>query len=331
MHLALKITGFLTGGLLVLLLLAEISDSLAPVFATERQRVAQLMVLAPTIEVINVGPSHNKAIDYGTLGVAGYHAWFNDSDLKETSYFLKNILPQLPKLRAVMICITPISLHIDNAFVLRRKRVRHMIYFATPGAKSWRPISGEWQEMITGKLANVVRDDHWRKVFNSRPGAPGRKRGVKNKVKLSRDGRSTERDERIYVPNQISKPRVRNQVLAVKSTLKKNPLIATDMAEQLDQTLALLKAQSIQVLLFTPPLTDHYYDSIKQSLPDVVEENRRILHRLAVKHGIRYLDFREHATFSQDYQLFHNSDHMNIYGAKTFSRVLADLTPEIFH
>ena len=110
----------------------------------------------------------------------------------------------------------------------------------------------------------------------------------------------------------------------------KNPRIAEDMAGLLDQMITLLEAKNVQVLLFTPPLTDHYYQSIKQSLPDVVEEHRRILQRLALKHDIRYVDLREHATFSKDYQLFYNSDHMNIHGAQAFSRVLADLAPEIF-
>lgn len=336
MNLPLKITGFLTGCVLVLLLLAALSDWRAPVFATDRQRVTQLMANASSIEAINVGPSHNRAIDYETLGVVGHHAWFAGSDMKETTYFLKNLLPQLPRLRVVMICIAPTSLHVDNGLVPNHKRNRHKIYFVTPGLQSWEPISGEWQELIIGKLANVVRDDHWREAFRKRSTGSGEEEDAENEGELYRHGRPTKNDAHRFIPSPTVESKARKYVTTkhvkpVVDTLRANPRIAVEMAERLDQALALLKAQGIEVLLFTPPYTDYYYDNLQQILPDVVAENRRIVNDLASKHHIRYLDFRDHPDFAQNYQMFFNIDHLNIFGAEAFSRVLAEVAPESFH
>ena len=318
-----------------MLMLATLSDWRAPVFAKTRQRIAQLMAQAPSIEAINVGPSHNRAIDYETLGVVGYHGWFGGSDMKETTYFLKNMLPQLPKLRLVMICIAPTSLHLDNGLVPNHQRNRHKIYFVTPGLQSWEPISGEWQELIIGKLANVVRDDHWRAVFRSSSTDSGEEEDAENEGEIYRHGRPKKNDDHRFIPGPDVEYKAREYVASkrvkpVIETLRGNPRIAADLTERLDRTLALLKAEGIEVLLFTPPYTDYYYNSLKQLLPDVVEENRRIVHDLAIKHKVRYIDFRENPDFAQNYQMFFNIDHLNIYGAEAFSHILTELAPEIF-
>src|SRR5687768_11733286 len=123
---------FVLGALLIGTGLFWTSETVAPTYPAIKQRMRLLAQKADSIDIINVGHSHNRAIDYRAMGVRGFHLWSGGSDLLESAYLLRVVAPMLPNLKAVLIPLLPLSFRLDNSLHDNRSGLRRQYYPTTP-------------------------------------------------------------------------------------------------------------------------------------------------------------------------------------------------------
>ena len=301
----------------VLVGLGILGETLAPVHPEITARRALIERSAADITALSLGSSHARAIDFPSMEIEGFHLSRSSGDIHEAAFLLEEMLPRLPALRCVLLPLSPFLLTLDNGAPTTRDRsaLRRELYVRTG---SLRYIDGDLRPFVAGKLAPVARPDHWRGVINRFRGFP--------------PGGTVEPDGAIPHPDQlrtISRDSLRvhgaaaarlHHELSMES-LSLRPDVRSRSIRALGTVIEQAGERGVHVFLYTPP----YHAAYLVALPDdAMRRERSLGSNLSRRYAhVSYVDYAAHPAFTNEDRYFHNSDHLNRYGATDFSRMLA--------
>ena len=310
--------GIVFVGIWVLLLasLVAASESVAPIYERMKTRRALLQKHANEIHTLSLGTSHAQAIDFRELGTNGFHFWQGGADLHEASFLAREVVPTLPALQCVFISMSPYALHGDNGVPTSENRVsiRRELYSAT-SSKNF--IEGDRNVFIAGKLAPLLRDDHWKNVVLALGGRRSERILENGAIERLNPGRtmSTDSLERDAVRT------ARRHEATIQEVFRAKPSAEYGGKRALDALFASSALKGLTIVLYTAPLHTSYI----RAIPAVrLQEPRAVGAELSRSfENVVYADFSDAALFSGRADLFRDSNHLNEAGARLFSRMLA--------
>lgn len=317
------VLGFLISGSILALILYLTSEHVAPVYPAEKNQTRKLLKRAKNIEVISVGNSHSRALDYQAMGLQGFYLWRNASDQFEVCHLLNAVIPLLPNLKVVFINITPVTFAQDNS--MGNAAIRERSYATVPTIRSLRLMHGDFKNLVRGKLSPIIRQDHWmgvakgliRKCF-PRESTP-EERELLALEKVDESGFIGTRFEKVMNPPDPAS----TQRHAEWFENRYNPAIQEESFQALAATVRLLRQKQIRVILYTPPYPDVTNQYFSRKISEGVRPIRQYMERLQKEYGVEYYDFSTDELFSHRYEYFFDESHLNVKGAAIFSKKLA--------
>ena len=308
---------FCAGGALVFAAAYAVSEAVDPVYPEMRARVALFRERAPAVEAVAVGNSHGAALDFAALGVQGMHFTMAGQDAFEGAYLARYAAAEAPRLRYVLFTASYGALRKDHALVgagdVRSRR--RQLYARTP---LQRPIEGDGDLWLAGKLSPVVRDDHWKGVA----GRPVRKRPPS---RLDAYGRligppylPVGRDS--LVRYGVGVAAMHRQLGA--ETMELAPDTPARVAARLHALAGELRARGVALVVYTPPYHETYLRALD---PAVDAEADAAMRRIAADNpNVLWLDYSADPRFAGRDDLFRNSDHLNPAGGRALSLLLRE-------
>jgi hypothetical protein len=314
---------FVLGALIVGAALQFTGDAIAPASRPKWTGMKFLPLYAAEIEVVNAGNSLNRAIDYHQMGLRGFHLWDGGADLLEASYVLRTITPTLPKLKAVLVPVNPLSFRTDNTLV-GRDAIRRQVYAAMPSLASWRPVRGDAGNLMRGKLSSIVREDHWREVFEAAGGSQSERTRRLPSFQVDETGYLLP-----YVRRSVGRDSQRIEELEgffreLEQSVRAHPSLPEHIYREFSAVIAGLRARGIRVILFSPPYLEVVNQLFARQATELTELKASV-GRLSREYGVEYLDYSTDADFVDRPGLFMSEDHLNKFGAELFSRKLNEL------
>lgn len=79
-------------------------------------------------------------------------------------------------------------------------------------------------------------------------------------------------------------------------------------------------------ILITTPFLSEYKNYASEKDPNLLRDFYGIISNVQQKTGVKYIDYSNDDRFTNKYNLFFNTDHLNRYGAKKFTKVLLEGT-----
>ena len=287
-----------------------VSEAVDPVYPRLTAALAQFRRDTPGVRVVTVGNSHAGAIDLAVLGREGTHLWNHGQDALEAVRLARHAADGAPRLRYVLLTASPGFEWANNAVVGSRDRtgLRRELYARLPGP----PIGGDFSLWVRGRLAPVVRPDHWRGVVRRavrgpRPAPPAAGTAPPGRLapdSLARTGASA------ALRHDATRAEMRELA----------PGTARRAASDLEDLAGFLAARGVTLLLYTPPYHESY---LRSGDPAVAEGSRALARALAGRHcNVVWLDFSDDPRFTGRVDLFLDGDHLNRDGALRFSALL---------
>ena len=86
------------------------------------------------------------------------------------------------------------------------------------------------------------------------------------------------------------------------------------------------KDKGAEPILVTTPYLSEYTEEIKNYAPDFYDEFYSVINLVTESSGVDFYDYAFDERFSNSYNLFFNSDHLNKEGARLFTNILMDET-----
>jgi hypothetical protein len=309
---------FLALWLVLLAAIAAVGEQVAPIYEPMKIRRALLRERASEIHALSIGSSHAQALDFSQLGVTGFHFWQDGGDLHESTFLAREVMPQLPALQCIFVSFSPYSIHGDNGAPTRvsRAQQRREIYARTMSREH---LEGDGRLFLTGKLAPLLRDDHWKPVVlwlaGRKQAEPMTKDGAPIRARFNQSMRedSLERAGTLAASQMES---IIVEVVRVRPSAKGAGLRAVE------DLLNLAAATGHYVVLYSTPL----HESFLRAIPALrLEEMRSAAQDLSMRHrNVVYVDYSNAEPFASRPDLFADSNHLNARGARVFSRMLAD-------
>jgi hypothetical protein len=314
---------FLALGLALAVGLHSLRVSLAPPYDLEVLRINRFEAAAEELRCLSVGNSHSMSIDMEALGVPGYHVWSLGGDVFEVEAQLAQLLPRLPVLETVLMPLSYGSFHRDNGACddPDRGMVRSLFYAKPP---SYGMLPGDFSNYFKGRMrAGLVHEDHGRGLFfglqrwwNDLPLYQPQYPDV-----LSTDGRIMDlsagpRSHEALVKGAAEIVLPRHHRLQ-ENMLGNNPDMAEDATACVERIIERLRAAELRIIFYTPP----YYPAYTEGFDSATRQSmERIVLGLQRDHGIEYHDFSRDEAFMEHPEWFANCDHLNVEGARRFSR-----------
>lgn len=292
------------------------TEAIAPVYPELKQRMKILEERKNEIEMITVGHSGNITIDFDVMGENGFHLWTESADLFETKYWAEFAVPRLPNLKVVFIASSYWQFRRDNTagaptvptyFPEKRRE----LYAVT---SSFRFLEGDLAGFVKGKMAPVIRVDHWKRVFETLFGKESKP------LPVAKDGAiDYGHPERVSEEYLIADSRrmVAHDMMLQTAMVADRPTLVQDAYATLESIIEFLDAQDVQVVLFTPPYYSKYTELSDKKTAD---EMRTLMAQLDEKHeNMVYYDFSTHPSFAPVSDYFFDSTHLSKTGARVFS------------
>jgi hypothetical protein len=314
--------GFVVGAVLVVAAAYGVSERLDPVYPELRARMAHFRQHAPAIDAVSVGNSHSRAIDFDALGVRGTHLWMGGQDVFEAAYLARYAADAAANIRYVLFPVSPGFQQVDHAVVrsVDERSRRRELYARTPLR---RPVAGDGSLWVSGRLAPVVREDHWK-------GVAARLRGPRPPIRLTPHGLRTERPRAPLTPDSMARygaGRGSAHRAAAEETVAVDPTTPRRVAAELDDLAGYLGARGVLLVLYTPPYHPGYLHEIPAAM---MAETRSTTKRIVDRHrNVIWMDFSVHPAFSGRDELFMNADHLNREGARLLSDRLRHCIEEL--
>lgn len=289
-----------------------LSDNTAPVFPEIRIRRELLQSRAEEIEALSFGTSHARALDFGVLGIDGMHFWNASADLHEAAFLIDELVPTVPGLRCVFVALSPYNLVLDNAVMARHYR-RRELYARTLSARF---ISGDLRQFVAGKMAPLVREDHWSGVLMALARA-------KPSAAVYADGALGPRFTSTMPLDTLVRhatERARRHEAQRRQVLNGHPGAAAAGEAALTNIIERSGMHDAAVVLYTPPYHESYVNALEDGALDGVRD--RALSLARKYDHVTYADHSRDPAFRDVPDYFYNSDHMNVQGAREFSRQL---------
>ncbi len=318
----LKSTLFLLGLVGFVQILAYVAEKNAPegtahFLKQDQLQMNQVLQQSANIEALVLGNSHAGAIDLEALGYEGYGFVRPSGDFFEHQALLKELIPQLPKTKVVLIPVSYFSFQENNALLDETKIRRAHMYTIL---SSWYFLAGDAKNFVIGKshpifpIMSVLREDNWKAIFYAFFDSS-------LAAKASNEQADYEQCKYLEFPDWVthSKFRVLSHATAVSETVVANPQISTEVSEVISQIIQYLQARHVRVIFFTPPHSKAYTEVYQATQPKTIALMKEQMHKFQQDNKIEYYDFSTDEDFSLNNQAFRDSDHLNRCGAKLFS------------
>jgi hypothetical protein len=323
-----QIFEFIFVGLLIFSTLYFISETVAPIYGSHKERMRLMRKNAPDIEAISAGNSHSLALDFETLNLRGFHLWSIGSDLFEVNYLLNAVVPLLPNLKVVLLNISPMAFGHDNRLTGGHNRL--VQYAVTPTMRSWKLINGDVKNFVHGKLSPIIREDNWNGIvramipIKSLHGAEGSEKMISQRVDQS--GFIGNRMQNVVDAYDLQHNAERPRWWEKHDW--NHPEIEEKAFHVLVSTIGMLRDKNIRVILYTPPITDVSMTYLLRKEPEAVQRSKSYVQRLQQEFHVEYFDFSVSQPWIRRYELFLDEGHLNHRGARLFSaelRVISNL------
>jgi hypothetical protein len=309
---------FITIWIVLLATLVAASERVAPIYEPMKLKRTLLQERAKEVEALSLGNSHGQALDFATLGVAGFNFRQGGGDLYEAAFIAHEVVPELPALRCVFVTLSPYSIHADNGAptgVSRASRRREL--YARTLSREY--IEGDRTYFILGKLSPLVRDDHWKQVLLALTGR-------KPVMRIREDGTLIRRSTPRTIPAESlaahGERSARRHEAFVREVLRVRPSAAGGGIHALEALIGTAAAREVLVILYTPPYHESYLRAMAAGrLSEVVAAGADLSKRYE---NVVYTDFSRSDMFAGRPDLFADSNHLNADGARMFSRLLAE-------
>jgi hypothetical protein len=292
---------------------------------SEAAKIAALMEIKDEVRAVSLGNSHSGAIDFATLGAPGMVLARAGTDLFEVNRYAESIAPLLPRLETVFISVSYFSFTNNNTLMEDKRNLRIELYAMLP---AWKPLPGDLEPFILGKLhryfriMSIVRPDSWQNVFEQAlDGRPFVEEGPAYSVTTATAWGECAH----FTPAQLD---AIGYEIGYKAANTHNRFLHSDarIPEQsyraLAQTIEMLQARGVRVVLFTPPYHQSYNRRFAETAPEMVEAMRASVAQLVDEYGVEYYDASSLEQFSTRHELFYNSDHLNECGSRAFTEYL---------
>jgi len=313
---------FILAGLLLAIPVYQLSESTAPIFAFEEQRIQHFLERQNQIEAVTISNSHNLAIDYKALGINGYHLWIFGSDIQEANYTLRAFVDEIPNLKYVFLPLDFGFWGLDNGALMRFSRFGTYAQAAVfRHAPEW--IDDSWKNHIRMFFMPIARPDHWAGVFKSLVF----KSSLNERQHVTANGNYLQ-PPHSWQPDKADKARahaaVNRHLGLIRESLKKNPTLKSLSLKSLHDIIRLTRERGITLILYTPPYSRQYIHDFRNKAPQIIKETELIIHRVQTETGAFYQDFSTYNPIYSNNNFFSDADHLNASGAKVFSKELAN-------
>lgn len=295
----------------------------SPAIKIERDRFAEFEKVKDSIQSLTLGRSHGGSVNYNYWDCKGENFSIGGRDIASIKYLLEYYVPQMPKIKEVLICMSYSSLYYDNEALSNGNLndARKSLYASVPAFKL---ISADdYNNLIFGKLMAFTRSDHGFteiKQFSNFLHHSGTKKGKKDGEEEKNDSATIIRSAPIQAFDH-SKDR--------NIALMYNPKVISKSLEDLQSIIVFLKAHNIRCVFFTPPF---YKDYTADTPPSDIKEMRSSVNDFVKKYGVEYYDYSQYPEISNNVNFYMNADHMNATGKEKFTKILlAKLRAENIH
>ncbi len=177
-------------------------------------------------------------------------------------------------------------------------------------------IDGKINRMVPVKT--IVREDNWKGVFYSI--INGKPNITDPLIVNTKDCGSRTEQELI----NVSKERVMDTILVSKEIQEKRNQITEDTYEKAVEIISFLHSHGIAVVFFTPPYFYKYTELYKQHNSETINLMETNMEKLIADYNVKYYNYSDHPDYSDNYQLFKDSDHLNYCGRALFSKDIAE-------
>lgn len=309
-------------------ILYYISNTIDPLYAVDKERIDSLIAKSEQIEAITIGHSGNRAIDFEVLGLNGFHLWKGGTDLFETKYVLETIVPILPNLKVIFIPISPYSAFHDNAAVNIRADLRSRYYIIYESLNNDRMIKNDYKNYFLAEISPLIRGDHWRGVVGKivrelRNTFVGKQK--MNTKNLDKFGKFINDEHLIDGGKELNWGII--HISLAQQVLESNPNIMLESTSTIEDIVNYCSDKNIKIIFFSPPASSKYWKKIKSlDKKHYFEEGKRRLTAKFGQIGIDYYDFSFFPSISENEDYFLDENHLNIFGAKLFSKLLEEET-----
>lgn len=291
------------------------SEAVDPVYPGLRTRMALLRTRAADIQVVMVGNSHSGAVNLTAMDLEGLHLWQGGQDAFEAAYLARYAAREVPRLEYVLFAASHGLQRVDNSLLTSRDRrgLRREMYARTP---LLRPLPGDLEPWVNGKLAPVVRYDHWR-------GVVARLKHPRSSGRIRPDGSVPVHQRPPLTPDSLERFGASQGALqraGAAETLAADSTTPARVEAQLDALARMLHRRGAVLVLYTPP---YHHTYLRERDPAVLDEMRRMLRDVARRNpNAAWLDFASDPRFARRDDLFRDSHHLNPTGGRIFSVML---------
>ncbi len=320
-----KITIHIVGFLIILFaagtILFYISTTIDPLYAVDKERIDSLIANREQIEAISVGHSGNRAIDFETLGLNGYHLWKGGTDIFETKFVIENVVPLLPNLKMIFMPISPFAAFHDNSDVNSRADLRNRYYIIYDQLSKSQLISGDYKNFLLAKVAPLIRGDHWSGVFTRL--AMKIKNAFSDPKKshlprVDKYGRLLNGKNMIFDAYKLNWGFV--HIDLANQVISRNPDINNDVKKTLSEIIDYCDNRKIELIFFSPPADSKYLYTVKNlDRNDYFERGNTFFEENFRNFGAKYHNFSYYTDISENPDYFLDENHLNDLGAKVFS------------
>ena len=291
-----------------------------------RARVAEALADPGAVRVAVFGNSHSGCVQLGVMGWSGVKLGEGGQDMFEVAHKIARLAPRLPALETVLVSMSYHSFFYDNAAyskggVNTREGKRIDMYAQLPFSPTW--IPGDFDSWLKGVLSPIITEDHWKGILEGqRPAATA--------------GMSP--DDEGATPKSLADVRAAAAKYAGKNTrasLAKSAAAESRLFEAVIANMAArspdiparalraalefsgaLERRGVRVVFFTPPYSRDY---VARCDPAMKAQMYAAMERIVAETGAEYLDFSRDPEFADATNVFLNSDHLNLIGARLFS------------
>lgn len=303
--------------------LIGLSERVAPVYPAARAHIDAMMRQAQHIEAITVGHSHNRAIDFEALGLAGWPLWVPGADISEAAYVTRNVVPVLPNLRLVLV---PLSLaefdytYSDNPSA--RRNWRTMYHVSLPTWRSYLPIDGNVKSLVRGKLAPLARPDQWKRLIQRLAGNPYT-RTSEDWYRYAWERTPTPMKDEAWLAG--TEALAMDQIRGLPRISATPSAASLRVARQIEKLVQDLHARDIRVIFYTPPYVPRYTRTYLRERPHTLKQMRSHIEDLREALQIEYYDFAQDTSFTHHPDYFDDGNHLSEVGAEVFTRRLKEV------
>jgi hypothetical protein len=282
-----------------------------------KEKLNGIKIKKDLVQVLILGNSHaNYAVDPSQFSLCAY----NLANVNQSIYFDKRltmgILPEMPKLKYVLISIDFHSLYFSSQGArdfwsyygngIKLEDRNYLLANISPFLFGYTPSIGA--TMLVKRILYVIKYRHEKTIDFVVENGVNIKGTIRNGF-MAREGH----DE--YSFDKIScKARADDFNLIVKSSTDKKAVVYDLM-----DFIQYLKSRNIIPVLFSSPTYQGFYSCLDKNM---ISQNQRDIDFLCKKYNLEYLDYANCSLFEMND--FFNCDHLNEKGAEKFSKILSN-------